>query len=769
MSVIPFLPQTITEKIQLFRETKQLSDFLDALSESIMLSAGIPDVLSCWEDLHKEIESQCPFNEVLDWCAQFIIEPLIVSKGDNDASGHLDSFDIATRINIEAYTKSVIKYKTSHDRYFIAHANSPENPYWRIESAWGLEEIFYDFFGDADPARYIADCLKALYANVPDDRPEEERRPITDERVVKFVLFTLLFWGHETETSNLEAKIQGNEDFDDVVLNECRLDQLLELRSSLGEFGILLMSPSWSGGSANGAPPMQGVVGCLPYLPQRAFEAVLASLFSLYFYCPSDDATKKHGVCVFLDMVTALFLAKKGWPEGIWIEEERVPSNSILKEKILNIWPSSTLPLVPIEALHRLFSLIADYDGAYLPFSAEERQAINTESVEKVFAFDIKTLRDRVQKLSTSLVSLFRTNPTLISQLGMYELDSLVLYATGARDRLALNIELPAVALLAIPFPDGPRSAPFQPPGYISEPERHPRVARHRFLECIEIIRACFAEGWFELGNACLAFFLVTQTIAYKRLHADMSSLGPLLVEGSQYPGFKRVQIAAQVALQSLVDSPDALFESFFLKSWASTQQSSEIDIENVHRLYEIGNDSIEKRLKFDLGDENWAHLLDTTVDNLVNAERFWTALHSQVGRGTKDFGSIANCYRKAIEGELKRHFDQVLASEEYRDWHLKESGRQPNQHPGAGQVLNLLVRFHKLPDALRTIIQTTGTTLHENRSLKEEWLHLVPLLNRGSHANEQPFGVSELTMLRDKLFNDGKLKALFDSLQMKS
>ena len=137
--------------------------------------------------------------------------------------------------------------------------------------------------------------------------------------------------------------------------------------------------------------------------------------------------------------------------------------------------------------------------------------------------------------------------------------------------------------------------------------------------------------------------------------------------------------------------------------------------------------------------------------------EKKWSELHSHLGRGIDDWGSLGIDYIKIIEMDLRKRLNPVLKTKEYESY--QNSQARSAGHPTFGSLIHILREFNRLPASLKEKIKYSGVKLHNERLLLDQLSDLLRLRNQAAH-NE--FNASNIIELRGLLYDKGFLKNYF-------
>lgn len=297
-------------------------------------------------------------------------------------------------------------------------------------------------------------------------------------------------------------------------------------------------------------------------------------------------------------------------------------------------------------------------------------------------------------------------------------------------------------------------------------PEEYCDLGEGGISRCEWYLRVCRAaknEGYFELSNACLAFFLFSQPqLCNGRLFCDWKDLSDLLVASASMPGANAVRDAAGIAIEiirshQLGEALDALN----LEGWKADTAAS-VDVEQL--MQGLANHrNADSSLQTALGSKNWLKLSIEAKHALLSAEKSWMAVSADIGQGNVDFGVIAVGYIKAIELELTKRCQFLLSSPGYDLYCREKFGRSPNAHLTLGTVIGVLRDYARLPTSLQRQIDDTGMRLQNDGGLLKRLWGMTNTRNSGAHSIE--VDDEKLIQLRTDLFKNGVLKRFVESL----
>lgn len=770
-NVIPLLPDELEKLLAKFRENHRLADFLEALSCMAIQNVDSHSAWTTWRKHKDKATSNSCLNEILDWCAQFKVDEYLFDEllrlpgSSMPGNGEqIAKTELLPETEIEAAHSAgrlAAEASNIYGRYYDAMLQNPDNLYGGIAAAWPLKKILEQTFGEDDPARYIARFIKVMFAEQNVQHEAKPSRILCNVAVLRFVQGELIVWALEAERAFCKRNIDQTDKPGVKVTAECRMDQLAEMESQLELIFSLVLLPADKIGLENkrlsSLPALDGAVKILPYLPQKAFEHICASLCSI-FANKDDESAIKNAFGIFVDIVTALPL---GMPYGNleWAEyEEKIPSSSWLDKIRLNIYPITSLPFLPVAHLQNVLYMLSQRIDS-IPYEFDAR-TIGSDGY-----LTIPVLRERIVQLAAKFTEIRRNRFDGKTPLSTEALESANHWFENIFEYLRIQPEFDASMRLAI-TPDKAEfcfyflSAP--PNRDDREPERISHFGKSRMLDFIRTYRSIRREGWDELANACLALFLVSQSAYFNgRLYVDWSVFGKLMERASKLPRGNQVALAASYAYQLCKKRSESI-DTLVLSGWAThVTKIDDATLDEAKSISAIDRSTIQNELIQDVGKENWLKIFPQTIRQLVDAETQWSALHRQIGKGYQDFGSFANAYVKAIECELLARLDVVFTGAAYQEYYRDKNNRAPDRHTTLGPMLHTLKDFDLLPDNLKAAIEGAGLRVHEDKQLIKDLLDATYLRNKGSHP--APFTEKHLLELRKLMFEKGLLRRLFD------
>lgn len=280
----------------------------------------------------------------------------------------------------------------------------------------------------------------------------------------------------------------------------------------------------------------------------------------------------------------------------------------------------------------------------------------------------------------------------------------------------------------------------------------------------LRVWREAINEGYVELANSCLAFFLFSQPqLCEGRLHSDWRALTEMFQASCGMPGERAVRDAAGIALGIIREKGYGNgLDALNLEGWASDTAIEPANVEQL--LHGIAvHRSAEAALQKAIGQEAWVKLSTGAKFSLLTAEKSWMAISSEVGFGTSDVGQIAVGYVKAIELELTSRCNFLLTSSTYHAYCQDKFGRSANPYLTLGSVINVLRDYPKLSEGFQQEIEATGMTLQHDSGLVKRLLGWTNLRNDGAHSDH--VGDEKLIKLRTDLFKNGVFKRFVESL----
>ncbi len=288
----------------------------------------------------------------------------------------------------------------------------------------------------------------------------------------------------------------------------------------------------------------------------------------------------------------------------------------------------------------------------------------------------------------------------------------------------------------------------------LSEWDGDPVDLESRAGKYLSLFHQAQQEGYFELANALLAFFLFSQSLAHRGKLGSDAGIYSAIKEGMTLPGSlmlrRSVDISAQIAEEN--KNPVVAMK---LKQFVNTSSFPAINDE-TRQLGEItihpSAANAERWLVNRLTEKRWYTLADLSRDALKNAQLNFVMFLKQ----RKNWGTVAVEYCKPFEHEIRRRYEKS-----YRTWNIEEKDAK---QVDAVAIIKMLIKYKTLSPSIQAMIDATGATLHNKRKLLERIEHLmVNYRNVGAHPNEFPIDV--LNKLRKNLFEDEILSKFIDCL----
>jgi hypothetical protein len=739
-NIIPLIPKEYESSLKRFAESGHLSAFLDALSALGGTTLTDNRAKNIWKKKHGEAVSASPLNEFLTWLAahEFYIE---AEKGRPRGQLGESTGDDAIKESIKESVEAWKSIEAERGRYIQSKVTELGGAYEGVNSAYQFADVLLEYFDDDDPAKVISRYRRVLLPKRISSTASKVR--IVNRWAQVFVRNDLADWVINRERTLCEAQ-KGSDDIVRSVRADCLSDQLDSIEPEWPRLVSAIAMPPEKAVLSVPLKNLGGLIGLLPYLPQAAFEQ------TFLFLCTALRNHKLldqdgHGFGIFVDLATSLPLLQP-FPRHHDDAHQRPPEGSYLSSIEIDIYPDQALPFVPLTLLTSLLWLVENHRG-YLHSSTGDGYSLDHG------LFTTVMLRARIRSAIGTLRRIKRSSAGRFSAIPEQDW-----YGFGfVLDKLAeyLDIEPEFLSEMCLSTDDDAYTLDES----LDLIEGLTSLER-REIWFVRTHRAATADGLHELANASLAYFLITQTLCGKgRFVADWSVIGEMVALAQRYPGFTYVQKAisfAHRAYSKTKDGTNPTIDSLALSGWASQSPPGEAIMQDP--ILDLDRRAIERRLMQDVGKKNWFKIHRSTVNQLVDAEAQWSMIHSQVGRGHKDFGSIANAFVKAIEGELGHFLKPVTSAEPYQKWKGKSE-----KNVTLGPMLHLLKKYSALPDDLRALIDETGAKVHENRRLMQKLFTALRLRNEGSHP--VPFGVEKLAELRELLFEERLLKDFLDLL----
>lgn len=270
----------------------------------------------------------------------------------------------------------------------------------------------------------------------------------------------------------------------------------------------------------------------------------------------------------------------------------------------------------------------------------------------------------------------------------------------------------------------------------------------------LSLVHQARQEGYFELANALLAFFLFSQSLVHRGKLGSDAGIYTAIKEGMALPGssmlLRSVDVSAQIAEEN--KNPLVVMK---LRQFVSVSTFPAIDDE-TRLLGEIivhpSAANVERWLINRLTEKRWNVLAGLSRDALKNALSDFVMF---LGK-RKNWGSVAVEYCKPFEHEIRQRYEKS-----YRTWNVEEKDAK---HSDAVAIIKMLIKYKSLPSSSQAMIAAIGATLHNERKLLERIEHLmVNYRNLGAHPNEFPEEV--LRKLHRKLFDEETLSKFIDCI----
>jgi len=736
-NVINLLPQEYEAALKEFSENGKLSVFLQCLSALAKTNFADDRFVDAWVVRKDSVVSDAPLDELLIWLAsnQFVVEQEI--KDIKPSSDPAISHAVNLYIELENFRSHYIK----------TLMNGKDNTYARIPSAYQFCDQLRSAFGDDDPAKVIAKYYLALFHNT--NATQEVSQCLSNRKVLSFITDTVTTWAI-TEERSLQTQRKRSSDTCTSVMADCRLSQLDSIEPELTRLVLAIAHGSAFAENNSHLVNLRNLVILLPYLPQSAFERLFDFLCSAFDKSGVLDKDN-HGFGIFIDIVTALPLGKPFPRHSDWVQESRIDVESYLSTVQIDIYPSENYPFLPVPLLSRVFWLVSNTRGHILSDASESTHANNG-------TFTTIVLRKRIHSLLDRIIDMKRTDKPLIRSIREQEWNDIGFSLDVLADYFEMSPPYILEMCLSVDR-EGGNIFPLDRSLDLYEGLPGTPTAEKWFSRTY---RAALEDGLHELANALLAYFIFMQTIRCRGdFHADWSCLGEMIASAYRYPGeaYVKKSLAFAASRASMGTSPNHTIDlhQLVLSSWVKNQKQAG-NVGDVNSVLNLDRLQLEHDLQRDVGKENWFKIRPETMVQLVDAKAHWFYLHSQVGRGHKDFGAIANAFGKAIEGELAHHLESVGNTELYRNWR-----QTPEKHMMLGAMLHLLKKYPQLPMELRSLIDQTGIKVHENPQLIQKLFTILKLRNEGSHP--APFHLREVEELMSLLFEKRLLRDLFNAL----
>lgn len=271
-------------------------------------------------------------------------------------------------------------------------------------------------------------------------------------------------------------------------------------------------------------------------------------------------------------------------------------------------------------------------------------------------------------------------------------------------------------------------------------------------------------EGYPELGNALLAFYLLRKSIVdaqqHKHLEVDWTAFPNFLRTALTRPGHacvrKGVEFMKAICREKGWNLDLLRLKNIVPDSGVIISFPVSTSFPSVEPIAVMVSRAIEKQV----GSDPWNKLSAMSRKMLVEAEvRFRTI--TQIGSGVTECGPEIVAYARAFENELNERLQNTYRSSEVAVYWSARNPKQPLlPNPTFGSYLKLL-EDSELPANVIKLIEATGVALHGRRDLLKRLGKLKDRRDQGGHTSRevtpehlfsQHFAVFEEHLLKDFL-----------------
>ncbi len=684
--VVYLLPESVSQKIEIFEKSKRFVDFLLILNELAPLSVNYDFIWDIWVKYQDEIIDDLPVQRFLQWISgiDFLTnKPVKIDHPENDHPNANISDLVQKLIEVLENEDAIIK----HNKIFYY---SQENPYGMFLSAWPFKDFFIDYPEIDESSKIIASYINVVF---------KDNSELKYDKLVVLNKYNLVDKLKKIIIPWIKIKSQSDDNFQRLYIT------FLILIGEMDITNILTFPDNFS------------VI---------KFAGILCSLSNPLF-----DR--------IIDIIVEQMANNDDWPNS-----EKQGYKELFQKLMYynNLSPYSFDKIIFIYGLWDVADLIKDLGFDY-----------------------IKSL---VQKNINQFI-IDRRNTTYGQSPMSYEL-ALNMRADLSSFCFKMDLELKHdIAYLLSPTEDSENDSyglgwfNFNaiPSESIIDFESFIEARKKNYLIVIE---AALDEGWFELANACLAFFLFSQPLICKNhlcIKQDWPKFSHLLLQCSTLPGFNRVKAAAQYAINFLnLNNQSSSIDQLCLKTWAEPNVISKNDSNNIMLFNAIPEyQRIQNFLADYFGQELWLKISLLSKQKLQDAEKQWTALHEHLGRGIGDFASLAISYVKVIETELTERLKPVIQSKEFVDF----ARPKERDKPTLGFLLNQLKNHYQWSDSLKNMVIERGVKLHTDKQLMKNLFDIMQLRNKAAHSDS--FSAQEIVELRTLLYDGQVLKRFFQMI----
>ncbi|MEW6112902.1 MAG: hypothetical protein AB1664_12295, partial [Thermodesulfobacteriota bacterium] len=350
-NVVEFIPSKLRERLDAFKASSSLSDFLYVLDVLATSKVDVPEVWDAWGEFKGRIDAQGAARSVLDWTStrhfhypEYDQNPSEESSGTETCREQIQYDSVTAR---HAY-ESAVHHEKEIRQYIGERLKDPAYRYGNFAGALLFEKFLPKYPHLEEAAKIIAQYLTAATGDSPSAFPEEE--PLGDsaeppDAVVhpglkRFIDDELIPWSFDAERHHWLTQSDESK----AAYHLAQLEQLKAVRPYL-RGAIDLREPE-------SFPPcfsLSTLAKAIPYLRQSEINGIVAELEFGEMDCYATDLLEIEGIAELVDVLLSLPLSKAF---GTWDEyEEAVPTHSALRTYAEEIVFVRDIPCLPLDLL----------------------------------------------------------------------------------------------------------------------------------------------------------------------------------------------------------------------------------------------------------------------------------------------------------------------------------------------------------------------------------------------------------------------------------
>lgn len=277
-------------------------------------------------------------------------------------------------------------------------------------------------------------------------------------------------------------------------------------------------------------------------------------------------------------------------------------------------------------------------------------------------------------------------------------------------------------------------------------------------------------EGYPELGNALLAFYLLRKSLMdaqqHQHLEVDWAEFPEFLRTALTRPGHAYVRKGVEFMKATCNDKSwnlDLLrLKNIVPDSGVIIAFPAKTSPFSVESKWDIVNRTIETQVGSDL----WGRLSARSRKMLVEAEMRFQAIAQSFGTGITEFGPETLAYARAFENELKERLQHIYGSKELKTW----VAQNPTCHLPTNLTIDSCLRLldSDLPPDVIKSIEVAGVMLRGKRDILKRLAVLKNRRNDGAHTSKN-VTADILFLQRTAVFEEHLLKDFLSALSSRA